>query len=278
MPVQDDILLDEAHQLYVAVTKTSYEELSMTVELSERIGALAYKEGRTTEDVNQVFIDVEEKYGIEYGLASPSYSENSGIVMPVLARGTPLSKIAAIHRTEHAQRLLEKNVSVKNSWDTKDNRTVSVINTNMGPVAWYEFTEGDRLRKFMTTLTMRMDSQISAESEMKALELLKTKINESQYRCYILNGAFPEQSKKSDLHYMFRKGHPTLALSWHGEFEGKVLAALCLHPYGWYPYSFAGVMCPTDEVICQLLMMRADEHKFWAKSGQWQVTDIRSGV
>jgi hypothetical protein len=123
-----------------------------------------------------------------------------------------------------------------------------------------------------------MDSRLSAESEFKALELLKTKVSESQFRCYMLNGAFPEQSKKSDLFYFFRKGLPVIAMSWHGSPQGRILAALCLHPYGYYEYTHAGVMTPTDEVISQLMLMRANEKKFWAKSGQWTAADPRSGL
>jgi hypothetical protein len=62
------------------------------------------------------------------------------------------------------------------------------------------------------------------------------------------------------------------------ETGGKVLAALCLHPMGFYQFTHAGLMTPTDEVIAHLLMIRTDEHKYWAKSGQWPTTDSRSGV
>jgi hypothetical protein len=130
----------------------------------------------------------------------------------------------------------------------------------------------------MRTLTTRMESHLSVEAELRARESLKAKITEAQWKCYVLNDAFIEHSPRSDLHYIFRKGYPTIALTFHGSPEGRAIAALCLHPMGFFQYTHAGLMTPTDEVICHLLMMRADEHKFWAKSGQWRVTDTRSGI
>ena len=63
--------------------------------------------------------------------------------------------------------------------------------------------------------------------------------------------------------YLFRKGRPTIALR-QDEDVNYALCALCLHPIGYYGDTWAGVMCPTDEVIAHLLMMRGSEEKFWA--------------
>jgi hypothetical protein len=47
-----------------------------------------------------------------------------------------------------------------------------------------------------------------------------------------------------------------------------VRCTLCLHPIGYYANSWAGAMCPTDDVIAHLMMMRADEPMFWRKANQ----------
>ena len=48
----------------------------------------------------------------------------------------------------------------------------------------------------------------------------------------------------------------------------KILACLCMHPIAYYAGSWAGAMCPTDDVIAHLSLMRADEHMFWKRSNQ----------
>lgn len=110
------------------------------------------------------------------------------------------------------------------------------------------------------------------------MDSLKEKLTAAQWNSYVLTGIFPETSKRSGLTYFFRKGFPTLALSYHGDEQGRIIAALCLHPFGYYAGTHCGAMTPTDEVIAHLLLMRADEHGFWKKSGQWHITDTRSGV
>jgi len=56
------------------------------------------------------------------------------------------------------------------------------------------------------------------------------------------------------------------------------LCALCLHPIGYYGDTWAGVMCPTDEVIAHLLMMRGSEEKFWANANQHPIDHPAAGV
>lgn len=140
---------------------------------------------------------------------------------------------------------------------------------------------GARLRQWIDTCSLRTRvPNLTAEAEWAAMALLKTKVTEVQWGSYLLNGCFLERSRRSDLLYIFRKGFPTLVCSHHGAYarEGRILAALCLHPFGYYDGTFCGSMTPTDEVLSHLLLMRADEHRFWAKSGQWAAHDLRSGL
>jgi hypothetical protein len=87
-------------------------------------------------------------------------------------------------------------------------------------------------------------------------------------------------SSESDggrLTYLFRKGRPTIVLRQTEEFT-QVLCALCLHPIGYYGDSWAGFMCPTDEVIAHLLIMRGSEAKFWANANQHPLDRPAAGL
>ncbi len=92
----------------------------------------------------------------------------------------------------------------------------------------------------------------------------------------MLSGSFVERGR-SDVLYGFRKGLPTLAISM-GKEECRPLAALCLHPLGYYEGTHAGVLAPTDDVISALLMMRADEKFLWRKANQISPLDPLSGL
>jgi hypothetical protein len=76
---------------------------------------------------------------------------------------------------------------------------------------------------------------------------------------------------------LFRKGKPTIAIR-QDEEGGHPLCALCLHPIGYYGDTWAGVMCPTDEAIAHLLMMRGSEEKFWANANQHPIDHPAAGV
>lgn len=275
--LSDNIILDDIITLYCKAFKIDPEQLSASQELSERLSGMAHRTERTAQSIYEEGNDIAEKYDLPYGIALPSLGTEQ-MHVPVLAYGTTFSHVDIPGRTELAQRLIERGRTVRNSWERLGDRSISVVNTTDGPMAYWEYHAGNRVRKFLDGVSARMDSQMSTEAEEKALELLKSKITPSQYRCYVLCNCFPERSKRSDIFYFFRKGLPVLALSWHGYPEGRILACLCLHPYGYYRGTHAGVMTPTDEVIGQLLLMRANEKKFWAKSGQWSASDPRSGI
>jgi hypothetical protein len=197
----------------------------------------------------------------------------------VLAKRSPFAlTIASNQFTERAEALARRHFHVINSWDALGDQTVTMYRTDQGPMTLREPHAGTRLRKLITTMIVRTRTPLRAETELRAMESLKTRLTVPQWDSYVLNGAFPEQSKRSDLHYIFRKGYPTLVLSYHDEPQGKILAALCLHPMGYYAGTFCGVMTPTDEVIAQLVLMRADERRYWAQSGQWHACDPRSGI
>lgn len=262
------------------------EEIRSDVALSKDLKEALYaiedraKQGESIgwEEVVSTLNAIAERHGHECGIPIPDLELGHYFVA---ARRSPLAwtHLANQHRTEHEQELALDNIKTRNSWEVMGDHTVTVVDTEEGPMWIKRPYAGVRLRKLMDGAILRASlPNLTADAELKAMETLKSKINVNQWRCYVLNGVFLERSSRSDLHYLFRKGLPTLAISYHQCKGGKVLAALCLHPIGYYVGTHVGAMTPTDEVIAHLLMMRADERKFWAKSGQWPAWDPRSGI
>ena len=93
-----------------------------------------------------------------------------------------------------------------------------------------------------------------------------------------LPGMFAERSKRSDVSYIFRRLRPTIALKAGKDDRMRCLAALCMHPIGYYDGSWAGAMCPTDDVIAHLMLMRGDEHMFWRRSNQHPAWSQFAGI
>ena len=116
------------------------------------------------------------------------------------------------------------------------------------------------------------------EAELKAQKRLAGLVPGNLFELYALTGVLPEQSSRSQVTYLFRRGRPTIALR-QKEGEATIpLCALCLHPIGYYGDTWAGVMCPTDEVIAHLLMMRGSEEKFWANANQHTLDHPAAGL
>lgn len=108
------------------------------------------------------------------------------------------------------------------------------------------------------------------EQEQKALQLLGTMIRHRAFKHYLLTGMFLEKSERSGVTYIFRRLRPTVALR-PGARETdpmRILCALCMHPIAYYADSWAGAMCPTDDVIAHLALMRGDEVAFWKRCNQ----------
>lgn len=121
--------------------------------------------------------------------------------------------------------------------------------------------------------TMGASDVWGIEQERRAQQLLGTMIRHVQFKRYLLTGMFLEQSPRSGVTYIFRRLKPTVALApWRDGDPGaeacRILASLCMHPMAFYEGSWAGAMCPTDDVIAHLTMMRGDEHLFWKRCSQ----------
>lgn len=116
--------------------------------------------------------------------------------------------------------------------------------------------------------TMGCSDAWGIEQEAKAIRTLAELVNHRQFKLYMLTGMFLESSPRSGITYCFRKLRPTVAIGKRGTDGTRILACLCQHPIAHYEGSWAGAMCPTDDVIAALATMRGDEHMFWKRSTQ----------
>jgi hypothetical protein len=164
---------------------------------------------------------------------------------------------------------------VNSWWNERYQLTVVVLKDKQGRAS-YNIAFRDRLA--FTVRTMEASAAWPVEAEHKAQKTLATLISQEAFESYVLTGSFPETSTRSQVTYLFRKGRPTIALRQDNESVTSVLCALCLHPIGYYGESWAGVMCPTDEVIAHLLMMRGSEEKFWANANQHPIDHPAAGL
>lgn len=302
--LDDDSLICEHDVAVKRICGIPLREINLSNILQEAVGVAVYRMAGCGMEMSlpklAAFVsEIAEEHGFYGGVPLPSVGERGiGDYPMVMAEGVPMREVFMINQeyaafersyrehvnattTEAQLQLRLRNVRVRNSWNSLGDQTVCVVETDKGPMAYPQWHGGLRLRKLINGIEARSGSALSAGAEIKAMESLKKRITRAQWDTYVLDGAFMERSPRSDLHYMFRKGYPTLAISYHGELArkgGKVIAALCLHPMGYYSGTHAGLMAPTDEVTARLLLMRTDERRFWAKSGQWKVWDTRSGV
>lgn len=120
------------------------------------------------------------------------------------------------------------------------------------------------------------------EQEHHAVKLLATLVTHHQFKLYLLTGMFTERSKRSNLTYLFRRLRPTVVMTprnrHSADDELRILCALCLHPIAYYQGSWAGAMCPTDDVIAHLMLMRADEPLFWKRANQHEAGRPEAGI
>jgi hypothetical protein len=119
--------------------------------------------------------------------------------------------------------------------------------------------------------TWKAAAAYTVEAESKAMELLRSKVTAEQYAKYHATGALLERSKKSGLIYIFRRSRPVLVMREMKDgdyYRYRFITALCVHAQGYYGGSWCGTMVPTDDVVAQLLFMRADEVGLWRRSIQ----------
>jgi hypothetical protein len=169
-------------------------------------------------------------------------------------------------------------ISIRNHfWSTKLQAELYLCDVEAtGKVTAYVIPYNEKVS--MALDTMDCSFVWGLEQEGAAMKLLGSLLRHHQLKMYILTGMFAERSKRSGLLYIFRRLRPTLVISSRKDEKSRTLAALCMHPIGYYENTWAGVMCPTDEVIAHLQLMRADEHMYWRRANQHSIRSYQAGI
>jgi len=250
----------------------------------------AIPEKLTWDDVRAGVAMLARQRGWHHGVPIMSIFDQSRRI--ILAKGCPLSDVHG-HDTPismdgqtrvHVCQVSDVDEAqdepyVVNMWKTTP-KTIAVGKYSKGAVCFKSDGTRERLEMYLSSLLCQAGA-VDAEAELHAMVSLLKRLNRNQRDSYILGGAFPETSKRSGVTYIFRKGRPTLALKIEkveGGEKRHFLAALCSHPLAWFENTFVGAYPPSDEVLANLLSVRADEHAFWKKSHQHSLDDPAAGV
>jgi hypothetical protein len=160
-------------------------------------------------------------------------------------------------------------------WSSSRRATIIVWQNPDGRIEWGPSGRGHHFDQDLKTLMCCQAWGI--EQESNAVKTLGSLVNHYQFRQYMLTGMFMETSKRSAVTYVFRRLKPTVALR-SREKRVEILCCLCLHPIAYYEGSWAGAMCPTDDVIAHLMLMRGDEPTFWKQSNQHPASRPEAGL
>lgn len=155
----------------------------------------------------------------------------------------------------------------RNRWYSNKHRADIIIMEREGKIAWGLKPAFHHLKFDLSTLGC--SEAWGLEQEGAALKLLGGMVSHHQFKHYILTGMFLEKSKRSGVTYLFRRLKPTVAMApGRAEDSMRILCCLCAHPIAHYAGSWAGAMCPSDDVIAHLTMMRGDEAMYWKRCTQ----------
>jgi hypothetical protein len=183
------------------------------------------------------------------------------VIEPKYPNAEALSKIGQNEDPAEAARDTEV---INRFWSQKKGREVVIFKED-GRIDWGTCGGVHSLNHALQTLGA--SDAWGIEQEANAVQALAGLLRHRQFKQYMLTGSFLERSRRSDVLYMFRRLRPTVAISTRGD-KTHILAALCMHPIAYYEGSWAGAMCPTDDVIAHLSLMRGDEAMFWRRCNQ----------
>lgn len=226
-------------------------------------------------------LDSHDKLRRWLGMVAQEKCEWAGIPMPlddfklVIEPTYPYAKDLMAMGKAHAAELhedeiedKEEGLTLRNVFYSSHKRAdICAIQTKDGRVTW-----GLRAAIHhgpMEINTLGSQEAWGIEQEAAAVQTLGTLVRHRQFKQYMLTGQFLEASRRSSLTYLFRRLRPTIALG--PDKSGKqmsIRAALCMHPIGYYAGTWSGAMCPTDDVIAHLMLMRGDEPMYWRRCNQ----------
>jgi hypothetical protein len=160
-------------------------------------------------------------------------------------------------------------------WSTRRRCNVLVIEDEKGRVS-YGMEPGAH-HFGMDLQTLGCSDAWGVEQESNAVHTLAGLVRHRQFKQYLLTGMFIERSQRSGLSYCFRRLKPTVVLDTKGP-SVRIRCTLCMHPIAYYANTWAGAMCPTDDVIAHLMLMRGDEVMLWKRSNQHPAYRPESGL
>lgn len=198
--------------------------------------------------------------------------------IPMGLEGAPLTVAPQLRYASVLNRMYQADQEVRlvNQWYSKLIKARIFIYRRKDGTTFYKHDYmGDPLAKIVETVMVT--NAWDTNSEIRALRTLRKIVGKKKFHTYLTCGMFVERGRSGIL-YVFRKLRPTLACSEIPENGTKILCGMCLHPIGWYEGTWAGAMCPTDDVIAALLLVRAKEPYFWRKARQWPVDHPFAGV
>ncbi len=194
------------------------------------------------------------------------------VIEPTYPKAKELMEIGrADEALAEGDELLSANVAVRGSFWSLKKRSEIVIYSVDGRITWGLQPGIHHLRNDLRTLGAA--DVWGIDQEQRALKLLGTLLRHRAFKQYLLTGMFIETSKRSGVSYLFRRLKPTVAIR-----NNRILCALCLHPIAHYEDSWAGAMCPTDDVIAHLMLMRGDEPMFWRRANQHPAWHPAAGI
>ena len=203
---------------------------------------------------------VAEMKGEWAGIPMPLEGERL-IIEPKFNKGRELADIGAPAKVEDTNGEVIRN----QFWSTSRRQTILIWQEKDGRLDWGPIGRGHHFDYDLKTL---MCSQAwGLEQEQAALQTMAGLVRHHQMKQYVLTGMFMEQSKRSKVFYLFRRLKPTIAMR-ADAYSMRILCAMCLHPIAYYEGTWAGAMCPTDDVLAHLMLMRGDEHHFWKSANQ----------
>lgn len=170
---------------------------------------------------------------------------------------------------EHGAKQLadDDGCEIVNTWFSSRSRTDVVLwREPDGSLRWGHLPAANHIGHDIRTMACSIAWSVAAEA--KAMEKLRELIPEHLFNGYFLTGMFLETSKRSGVTYLFRRLRPTVATRPGRDGQMRILCCLCLHSIGYYAESWAGALCPTDDLLTHLLLMRADERLFWRRANQ----------
>lgn len=200
----------------------------------------------------------------------------SGIPMPI--EGMPLviepkypmgAALAEIGQKPQPEVDPDAGKKVRNRFYSCAHRSDILIWEEDGKIAWGKVPVFHHLTHDL--LTLGASEAWGIEQEHRAVQLLGTLVRHRQLKQYLLTGMFLERSERSGVTYLFRRLKPTVAIDARSNSDKescRILCTLCMHPIAYYAGSWAGAMCPTDDVIAHLMMMRGDEPMLWRRANQ----------